>query len=92
MAHFYATAQGNLGSVSRTGSKTSGSSTTNNSWSIGVTTDLHHHDQDQISISLTKGSNSCRSLTLPHIYLDNQGDFTSSCPKLAHYLKTLQDN
>ncbi len=60
MAHFRATIQGNRGSASRLGSKSSGLTVKANGWKSGVTVEAVHDsktDTDVFNVFATTGSN-----------------------------------
>lgn len=67
MAHFYGTVQGGRGEASRLGHKSSGMLTRCNSYTIGATSVLQvsntdGEEFDELSVSITRGSNSSGDL------------------------------
>ncbi len=60
MAQFMAEIQGNKGSVSRLGSKSSGIRAEINGWEVGVSVNAFYNDdldRDEIEVTVTGGSN-----------------------------------
>ena len=72
MAHFRGTVKGGRGEASRLGHKTTGLSTTCNSWNLGIKVEAVVHDgQDEFRIYLTDGR---RRAKLPELITTIKGE------------------
>lgn len=92
MAHFYATAVGGNSPVSRTGTKNSGSITTNQSWDLGAITSLHYSrskDMNYLTVSLYDGPNGTTKVNLPKVYI-RYGKLASDNPLMQELLDQCQ--
>lgn len=72
MAHFRGTVKGGRGEASRLGHKTTGLTTTCNSWNLGIKVEAGHvNGQDVFRIYLTDGS---RRAKLPELITTIKGE------------------
>jgi hypothetical protein len=75
MAHYYSTIKGHRGQASRCGSKTSGITTTANSYSVGATVDINYSEKlqtDIVTIYHTQGSDSRPERLISYAIVNNQ--------------------
>jgi len=87
MAHFYGTLVGSSGEITRCGTRNSGLLAKVSGWSIGGVVSINNNrDTDTVEFSVTEGSNNSRYFTLPQIYLDSSGTWTSDNPLMRQLL------